>query len=114
LQRRRYPVRCNRNLNLTQLTLILPLVTLATAKGFFCFCLLLDGIGGSPLVPQKAPSLRGVKGWSSAQLTQTLRTGIDPTGHQLSDVMPKTSGNMDDDELGALYAYLESLPTVTN
>lgn len=81
----------------------------------FCHGPLLDGVGGSPLVPQKPPSLRVVKGWTIDQFVKTIRTGVDPTGHQLSDVMPwKAFRNMDDEELGALYAYLKSLPTVTN
>ena len=81
----------------------------------FCHGPLLDGVGGSPLIPQKAPSLRVVKGWTIDQFTKTLRTGFDPSGHQLSTVMPwKTIGQMDDEELGALYAYLKSLPTVAN
>jgi hypothetical protein len=43
-----------------------------------------------------------LKGWSDGEIL-------------LSDVMPwKAFRNMDDDELGALYAYLKSLPTVTN
>jgi mono/diheme cytochrome c family protein len=81
----------------------------------FCHGPLLDGVGGSPFVPVKAPSLRVVKGWTIDQFTKTIHTGVDPTGHQLSDVMPwKAFQNMDDDELGALYAYLKSLPAVTN
>jgi mono/diheme cytochrome c family protein len=80
-----------------------------------CHGPLLDGVGGSPLIPVKAPSLRVVKGWTIDQFTKTIRTGVDPSGHQLSTVMPwKAFRNMDDEELGALYAYLMSLPTVTN
>lgn len=76
-----------------------------------CHGPLLDGVGGSPLVPQKAPSLRVVQGWTTDQFIKTLRTGVDPSGHQLSAVMPwKTIAQMDDDELRALYAYLKSLP----
>lgn len=81
----------------------------------FCHGPLLDGVGGSPLLPQKAPSLRVVKGWTIDQFTKTILTGVDPSNHQLSDIMPwKAFRNMDDDELGALYAYLKSLPAVTN
>lgn len=68
--------------------------------------------GTSPIAPP-GPSLRVVKGWTLEQFMTTLRTGKDPTGHVLSDVMPWTYfGRMDDEELGAIYAYLRSLPSV--
>jgi len=41
----------------------------------------------------------------------TIRTGINPAGHQLTDDMPwKTFKNMNDQDLGAVYTYLHSLP----
>jgi hypothetical protein len=42
----------------------------------------------------------------------TLRTGVTPSGHQLSsEFMPwKALGNMTDDELKAVWLYLKSLP----
>jgi len=40
-----------------------------------------------------------------------MRTGVTPTGYNLSATMPwKQVGRMDDVELTAMYAYLVSLP----
>jgi mono/diheme cytochrome c family protein len=65
--------------------------------------------GDSPIGP-KGPSLRVVKGWSQEEFMNTLRTGVDPTGHQLKPVMPwRSTGRLDDVELSALYQYLISL-----
>jgi mono/diheme cytochrome c family protein len=65
--------------------------------------------GDSPVGP-KGPSLRVVKGWTQEQFINTLRTGVDPTGHQLKPVMPwRSTGRLDDVELSALYQYLISL-----
>jgi len=51
--------------------------------------------------------------WSEADFIQVLRTGITPTGRQLSDYMPwKSFGKMSDDELRAIWLYLESLPAL--
>jgi hypothetical protein len=51
-----------------------------------------------------------VKGWTQDQFITTLRTGVNPGGHMLSDVMPwKQIGKMDDVELSALYLHLVSL-----
>ena len=57
------------------------------------------------------PSLYLVKGWTRGQFIDTLRTGVDPSGHELSSQMPwRNIGRMDDDELTAVYEYLLSLP----
>jgi len=65
--------------------------------------------GTNPLLP-RGPSLRVVKGWTQDQFITTLRTGVNPGGHMLSDVMPwKQIGKMDDVELSALYLHLVSL-----
>jgi cytochrome c553 len=67
--------------------------------------------GTNPNFP-KGPSLRVVLGWTQDQFIATLRTGKDPGGHVLSDAMPwRDVGRLDDVELGALYAYLKSLPS---
>ena len=57
------------------------------------------------------PGLTLVKDWSRDEFISTLRTGVDPLGHQLDRTrMPwKAIGKMDDDELGAIYAYLTHL-----
>jgi mono/diheme cytochrome c family protein len=49
--------------------------------------------------------------WSEEQFMNTIRTGVTPSGHQLSDHMPwKDYRNFYDDELKAVYIYLQSLP----
>lgn len=49
--------------------------------------------------------------WTEEQFVNTLRTGITPSGHQLSDNMPwKDYRNFYDDELKAIWLYLQSLP----
>ena len=50
--------------------------------------------------------------WTDAQFISTLRTGTTPSGKQLdSEFMPWTTfKNMTDDELGAIWLYLESQP----
>lgn len=76
------------------------------------FCHGPDYNGGTPggLEPV-GPSLRLLKGWTQAQFITTIRTGTDPSGHELSSVMPwKNYRNLDDDELAGIYEYLRTLP----
>lgn len=71
-----------------------------------------DDLNGSTssLAPP-APSLRLVKGWTQEEFITTLRTGIDPSGREISTSMPwRSTGRLDDVELSALYRYLVSLP----
>jgi mono/diheme cytochrome c family protein len=58
------------------------------------------------------PSLNLLKDWKREQFINTMRTGIDPNGHELDGkVMPwRDMGKMDDEELTALYEYLARLP----
>ena len=52
--------------------------------------------------------------WTEADFMNTLRTGVTPYGHQLSDNMPwKDFGKMTDDELQAIWLYLQSLPKLS-
>ena len=53
-------------------------------------------------------------GWSEADFFKTLRTGVTPRGHELDpDQMPwKALATLTDDELKALWLYLNSLPPV--
>ncbi len=70
----------------------------------------LDGQNVPP-GPPPGPTLRLVKGWTAEQFIQTMRTGVDPGGHQLSKDMPWLQyGQGTDDDLTALHAYLNSLP----
>ena len=49
--------------------------------------------------------------WTEEQFLITIRTGVAPSGHQLSEHMPwKQYRNMTDDELKAIFMYLHSLP----
>jgi hypothetical protein len=68
-------------------------------------------LSGSSSFGPPAPSLRVVKGWTQEGFINTIRNGVDPAGHQLSDAMPwKTFAKMDDTDLAAVYAYLHSPP----
>ncbi len=50
--------------------------------------------------------------WSQADFITTLRTGVTPGGRHLSGEMPWSYvGQMTDDELIAIWLYLQSLPT---
>ena len=70
----------------------------------------LDGNPTSPLVDPAGPNLRVVKGWTAEEFVRTIRTGVDPSGHELSPVMPwRTIARLDDTELNAIYTYLLSL-----
>jgi mono/diheme cytochrome c family protein len=65
------------------------------------------------------PGLGLVKGWKLEEFIATMRTGIDPAGHELSAQMPwRPIGKMDDEELAAVYLYLidgaRSQSTATN
>jgi mono/diheme cytochrome c family protein len=54
-----------------------------------------------------------LKAWSEQDFINTMRTGITPNGHQLKSVMPwKYFGQMTDDELKAVWLYLQSLPAL--
>ena len=51
--------------------------------------------------------------WSEEDFMITLRTGVTPGGKQLKSVMPwKYFGQMTDDELKAVWMYLQSLPAL--
>jgi cytochrome c553 len=51
--------------------------------------------------------------YTEADFLQLFRSGKRPNGSNLNEIMPwKAVGNMHDQELAALYAYLRSLPPV--
>jgi mono/diheme cytochrome c family protein len=57
------------------------------------------------------PDLNLVKAWKLEEFVVTMRSGVDPSGHQLSKAMPwRPIGRMSDEELGAVYQYLTHLP----
>jgi len=69
---------------------------------------LTGGVQGQ--LPPIGPGLSLVKGWSLQEFITTMRTGIDPGGHELSEQMPwRPIGQMDDEELSAVYEYLTHL-----
>src|SRR5258706_3502324 len=76
----------------------------------------LDGVvpaGGGPpaAVPPPNLTLSGEVGqWTQEQFVTTIRTGVTPSGRQLSEEMPwKFYGGMVDEDLQAVYAYLHTL-----
>jgi mono/diheme cytochrome c family protein len=76
-----------------------------------------DLLGGVPgQIGTIGPGLTMVKDWKLEQFIATLRTGVDPNGYHLNpDRMPwRAIGKMDDEELGAIYAYLKDMPDSPN
>lgn len=50
--------------------------------------------------------------WSEGDFLTTLRTGVNPSGYTLTTFMPwKEFGRMTDDELKAVWLYIQSLPS---
>jgi mono/diheme cytochrome c family protein len=71
-----------------------------------------DLTGGKPgqLAPL-GPDLNVVKGWKFREFVATMRTGVDPNGHTLSNEMPwRPIGRMEDEDLRSVYEYLTHLP----
>lgn len=65
---------------------------------------------GAPFAPNLTPGGE-LAGWSEAAFIEAMRTGVTPSGQQLSDAMPwKGLGKMTDDELKAVWMYLQALP----
>jgi mono/diheme cytochrome c family protein len=73
-------------------------------------------VPGSPPEAPQAPNLTpagSLGGWTADEFVQTLRTGLRPDGRPLVGDMPwQAYGQMTDDELTAVYLYLQSLPAV--
>ena len=66
--------------------------------------------GEEVLTPNLTPGGE-LAGWTEAGFQQAMRAGMTPGGRTLSDDMPwKTFGQMTDDELKAVWMYLQSLP----
>ena len=56
-----------------------------------------------------------LQGWTQDDFVTALRTGMHPTGRQLSEFMPwQYFQNMSDTELAALWAYLQAQPALAN
>jgi mono/diheme cytochrome c family protein len=65
---------------------------------------------GTPL--NLTPHETGLAGWTEDDLRTVLRTGVTPDGHQIDSAqMPwPAMSRMSDEEIGALYMFLQSLP----
>jgi cytochrome c553 len=78
-----------------------------------------DLAGAAPLEERMPPgpniTTAGELGeWSEAEFIKTMRTGVSPHGHELDpEFMPwDVYARMTDDELRALWLYIQSLPTL--
>jgi mono/diheme cytochrome c family protein len=60
--------------------------------------------GGANITPA------GIGTWTKEDFFRTLRTGRTPDNRQLSESMPRTLGNMPDEDLDAIWAYLKTVP----
>ena len=71
------------------------------------------GDPGSPFAPNLTPGGE-LRAWSVADFVKTLRTGVTPSGTNLPDrYMPwMFKSQMTDDELNAVFLYLQSLPSL--
>ena len=65
----------------------------------------------SPFAPNLTPG-GAIAAWSETDFIITVRTGITPYNYQLSDFMPNGLGKMTDEELKAIWLYLQSLPAL--
>jgi mono/diheme cytochrome c family protein len=52
----------------------------------------------------------GIGSWTKGDFFRTLRTGRTPDNRTLSETMPRALGNMSDEELDAIWAYLKTVP----
>ena len=71
--------------------------------------------GGTNNFVAKGPPLTViVPNWNESDFIKTIRTGSDPTGHQLVDAMPwkQFSAAFTDAELGDIYKYLHDLKPI--
>lgn len=77
------------------------------------------GLSGGPVPgtpPDFKPALNITSGgrlgqWSEADFISAMRTGVTKDGYKLDEFMPwKAVGQLTDDELKALFAYLKSVP----
>ena len=64
-----------------------------------------------PIVANLTPHETGLSGWTEADFVRAMREGKRKDGTAISEYMPwKAYGQMSDDELRAIYAYLRTLP----
>jgi len=60
--------------------------------------------GGANLTPV------GIGGWSERDFVVALRTHRRPNGSPIDEVMPRAYGDMADEDLSRIYAYLKTVP----
>ena len=60
--------------------------------------------GGSNITPV------GIGGWSERDFVTALRTHRRPNGSAIDDAMPRAYGDMSDDDLARVYAYVRTVP----
>jgi mono/diheme cytochrome c family protein len=99
-----------------------PAVTVEYGKYLALPCTLCHGenlngqsvqLDGPPVLALNLTPGSELRGWSEADFITTLRTSVTPSGHQLKDAMPwKYFGQMTDDEMKAVWMYLQSLPAL--
>jgi len=70
---------------------------------------------GTPPSPNLTPA-GDLGSWSEADFVTAIRTGVTPEGTGLNpdEMLWKTFANFSDDELAALWAYLQSVPAVAS
>jgi mono/diheme cytochrome c family protein len=74
-------------------------------------CHLADLVGGGGPPPGGANITPvGIGAWTKEDFFRTLRTGRTPDNRTLSETMPRALGNMSDEELDAIWAYLKTVP----
>lgn len=70
-----------------------------------------QGDPNMPLVANLTPHDTGLKGWTETDFLRAMRDGKRPDGTAISEFMPwKAYARMDEAELKALWAYLQTLP----
>lgn len=74
---------------------------------------LVHGPPGTPPSANITPDPEyGIGAWSEADFFTALRNGKRPNGEKISDAMPGSFGKMTDDELRAIWLYLQSVRPV--
>jgi len=71
----------------------------------------IQGDPNMPIVANLTPDESGLKAWSESDFIRAIREGKRPDGSAISEYMPwKAYGQMSDDELKAIFAYLRTVP----
>lgn len=74
---------------------------------------LIDHTGPRPPAPNLTPGGE-LRGWTEADFVALLSTLTTPTGRVLTGDMPPEYGGLTDDEISAVWLYLQSLPPIEN